>query len=138
MGVVVVAPEGWGFFTRNPRLPNPYVYRRQGEGWVRVGEAGNRFASLLGLKRDSRAQGIELERLLARLPAGAWKACEGGLEACLAGEPPFTIPVPNPMRVRSLCGELAVEAKEPVPWAWSRSAGSIRMPSKVALLKVSC
>src|SRR5262245_5362158 len=59
-------PQGWGFFTRDPREPDPYIFLRAADGrWRPAAQAPNKPpAHGLGLSRSSRALGIEMGLLL--------------------------------------------------------------------------
>src|SRR5215218_8664142 len=60
-------PEGWGFFTRDPREERLLLFRRtEGGAWVSasLGPAARR-ANFFGMNRYFRAQGIEVGLLLA-------------------------------------------------------------------------
>jgi antimicrobial peptide system SdpA family protein len=128
-------PEGWGFFTRDPREPDLYVYRNSHNRWETASLGPHsQPRHIFGLSRSSRAQGVELGLLLHRTPHTKWAECRGDPVLCLMAAP--TVTVQNPSSSPTLCNELGVILQPPVPWAWS--AHKIRMPSKVIRLEVSC
>ncbi|GAB2926597.1 SdpA family antimicrobial peptide system protein [Streptomyces sp. NPDC059164] len=138
--VRVVTPQGWAFFTKSPRDAKIEVWTRDSGGkWNDAllaphSEARNAF----GFNRTSRAQGVELGQLQARVSPSAWKTCDDGdLARCLSafGDPiAAKAPVPRPL----LCGAVGVTQQEVLPWAWSDSEGDMKMPGKVAVLEVAC
>ncbi|MFF5876789.1 SdpA family antimicrobial peptide system protein [Streptomyces californicus] len=138
--VRVVTPQGWAFFTKSPRDAKIEVWTRDSGGKWRDAllaphsEAHNAF----GLNRRSRAQGVELGQLQARVRPGDWKTCEDGdLARCLSsfGSPiPADSPVPRPQ----LCGAVGVTQQDVLPWAWSASEGETEMPGKVAVMEIAC
>lgn len=137
--MIAVSPQGWAFFTRDPREPVDRLYRRQGDAWVRANYANTSPRNLFGVRRAARAVNVEMASLLAQAPDAAWTDCESSLADCLRGDgAPPVVEVDNPSALRSLCGRLAVERRPPVPWAWSGSERPIHMPGQVLLLDVDC
>ena len=138
LNTLVWAPQGWAFFTRNPREEKQFVYGRGPGGWRPVLLAPHaRLRNTLGLDRKSRAQGVEMALLVAGPPADAWVPCEGPVPACLERLPrgvPVRSGVPNP----TMCGAVAVVLREPVPWAWLKADEPIEMPSSILPLEVAC
>ena len=135
---LVLAPQGWGFFTRSPREDRQLVYGRGRDGWKSAAKGPHaQLRNELGLDRSSRAQGVEIAMLMGAGAARAWRACEGKVTACLDTLPRGAAvrnPSPNP----SLCGTVAIVNRPPVPWAWVRSPVPVEMPSRILPLEVSC
>jgi antimicrobial peptide system SdpA family protein len=138
LNALLLAPQGWGFFTRSPREERQFVFGRGPDGWrplLRVPHA--RLANTLGLNRKSRAQGVEMGLLLQEAPTNGWQACEDAVAACLnrlpRGQAARNVS-PNP----TLCGTVAVVLQEPVPWAWLPSSPPVQMPSRMIALEAEC
>ncbi|MGH7753179.1 MAG: hypothetical protein ACREN5_10205, partial [Gemmatimonadales bacterium] len=74
----------------------------------------------------------------AQVPQHAWNECRSGFAACLERRDLPLLPVVNESRLRSLCGEIVVQRRHPVPWAWSRGVGEQRMPSTLLRLNAAC
>lgn len=130
-----VLPQGWGFFTRDPReaLPVPYRLGRSGQWEVALSARSNYLG---GFGRRGRVPNIEMALLLSR--SGAESApCEDDVATCLKASAPAAI-VANPSPSPVLCGDLGFVTREPVPWAWSRSAETVRMPTHTLRLRVTC
>lgn len=137
-GTLVLAPQGWAFFTRDAREEKQFVYGSSGDGWrplLLVPHA--RFRNVLGLNRKSRAQGAELALLLHGAEMDAWQRCEGAALTCLRTLPQG-ITVQNHSPNPTLCGIVAVISRPPVPWAWLRSSKPVEMPSRILPLQVVC
>ncbi len=132
--LVSILPEGWAFFTRDPRESSKSVYLRENGHWVRHSQAQSRV--WLGLKRNDRVEGAEIEKLMSLVPASKHFKCEGSLDACLANPKLPVARVVNPMLVRSLAGEVVIASAQPVPWAWSAARDRVYMPSDVVKLNV--
>jgi antimicrobial peptide system SdpA family protein len=142
--VIAIAPQGWAFFTRDPREPVDRIYTRQGAGpstgpeWAQVTYTNSSRRNWLGLKRDARALNVELAFLLSEADPVPWRDCPGQLETCLRQRDVPAVAVVNRSRIRALCGELLVERRPPAPWAWSRAKRPVLLDSKIARLDVRC
>lgn len=132
------APQGWSFFTRDPREEDRTVYVRRDSVWESAMLAPHdRLSNLGGLRRKSRAQMVELALLLEGIPADAWQPCAASLQECL-GRIPQGRAVRNTAPAPSMCGTIAVMLQRPVPWAWARSSKPVTMPYRMLSLEVSC
>ncbi|MGD1894532.1 MAG: SdpA family antimicrobial peptide system protein [Cyclobacteriaceae bacterium] len=126
----MIMPEGWAFFTRNPREKDLLIYRKVNGQW----ESNPHWPianpiNLFGISRVPRAQSSEAAMLLKKLPDEKWTACKDDLLKCLHCDTlEVTIletAVPKPL----LQDTLAFAMQEPVPWAWGKSYDKINKPS---------
>jgi len=138
-GLRVLAPQGWKFFTRDPREERLLV---------RVPEASGAWSSdattttsaprhLFGLRRTARAQPMELGNLLSQVRDEQWTACDDHPDACLA-RIAGRLALVNTDSSPTLCGELGFVLQRPTPWAWARRLGDVQLDSKVLRAQVSC
>jgi antimicrobial peptide system SdpA family protein len=135
-GIRSLVPEGWGFFTREPRGLDSYLTERTGNQWkplVRLPISHPH--NLFGIDRRPRAIPVELAVLLDQVDEDDWHESkdDGDLLDAFAA-----VPVENPMEHPLLCGPLRVVSREPVPWAWFASGGDVEMPAWVVVLEVRC
>lgn len=142
LNLLTVAPEGWAFFTRNPREPVVVVHTPAAGGderWRPLELANFQRENLFGLRRSSRLLTTEVTQLLREVPSEAWTPCRAPVEECLAEQ---SLAVHAAERssplLPALCGPLTVQVRERVPWAWSRSRDRIQMPAKIVRLDVRC
>lgn len=135
----ILAPEGWNFFTRNPREERALPFTRRADGaWVSAHagpHAQPRYA--FGLNRVSRAQGVEIGLLLGGISNSAWETCQGTISMCLASAGP-PLHLRNVSPAATLCGDVGLALQEPLPWAWIESRDEVTMPSRFARLEVTC
>lgn len=133
-------PQGWKFFTRSPREDIIAVFRRDANGdWVNALSGPNASsANLFGISRGTRAQGIEVGILQVAVSRLTWPACKEAYERCVDQAPLVPVAIKNPTPNPTLCGELGLLVRAPVPWAWSRSGKKITMPSKAIRINVKC
>jgi antimicrobial peptide system SdpA family protein len=136
-GMIALFPQGWAFFTRDPREAVDWAYR-PGPPLAPLLYPNASPRNLFGLSRGARALNVELAALLVDLPKSAWRPCDDRLERCLAQDAGETVAVLNRFAGRRICGALVVERQPPVPWAWGRGHDTVHMPSSVARLDVRC
>lgn len=136
--LVMVIPEGWAFFTRNPRLPRTeiYLFDALHELYSRGDIAEYRGFAFAGIRRLSRVRGLEIERLLANIAPSQWRHCRGDLSSC--SKALRLTHVQNDLVVRTLCGRIILRRSEPVPWAWSTLQPPVQMPAEWLMLSVQC
>jgi antimicrobial peptide system SdpA family protein len=133
----VIVPEGWAFFTRSPRLPEPAVYlATPGGGWRDI-TAGPVSVpqTWMGLDRGTRSQGVELANLLTEVSVAQWQACTDRPTVCLSRLRPSTAIV-NRSSQHTACGDVGFVVQDVTPWAWHDLHPV--MPSKVARVTVRC
>lgn len=141
----LLLPEGWAFFTRDPRDDRMLPYLRGPEArWARASRTPNfQPQNLFGIDRAARAQGVELGLLMEQAHEARRTACEGEPTVCLESAP-VAEKVRNKSPNPTLCGQVGVVFQRAVPWAWSRTnqektpEKKIIMPSKVLRLDVEC
>jgi antimicrobial peptide system SdpA family protein len=136
-----VVPEGWAFFTRNPRELRTSVYHRPASREWRIASDPQFSAPMLfGFRRTSRAVGMEAAQLLETAGSVTWRDCAAASAGdCLQrlgdGD---AIPVRNRAAAPALCGDVAILLQEPLPWAWARSTPPVHMPLRLVRLRVQC
>lgn len=137
--MLLLLPQGWAFFTLDPREPDTFLYRELADGTVREVETqGYREFPLGAADREGRLVGHELRLLAARFAPDVWTGCRGDLAPCLAALPPAPVTLAEPFRSVPACGRLVLESRPPAPWAWWRRDPGLRMPSRLIRLEAPC
>ena len=134
-----VIPEGWGFFTRDPREARLLPFLRDAGGWRSASEGPNGEAwNAFGMNRAARAQGVEMGLLEFAIPTDTWKDCNEEIANCL-DKTPTSMHLSNPTPHPTMCGEVGFAHRDTVPWAWAASTpDESSMPSKVVKVNVKC
>jgi len=136
-GVRYWAPQGWKFFTRDPREDWILAYERRENGaWRLITTPNATLENLFGIGRRSRARGIELGRLMYGLQKKAWIPCESRAEDCLENAS-IAASLDNANNPNAVCGTIGIVLQQQVPWAWAKTR-KIPMPSRVIKLKLKC
>lgn len=139
LNTLFLAPQGWSFFTRNPREAKQYLFRRDARGWESVLLAPHgRLRNAFGLNRASRAQGVEMALVVDAAKKGRWVVCEERPIADCLSKLPAGFPVANVSPNPTLCGTIAVMEQRPIPWAWAKADRPIYMPARVLPIEATC
>lgn len=130
--------QGWSFFTKSPRDEEFYLFGKLPSGdWQNIFEGpSSEPKRFFGLDRFARAQGLEFGFITGKVPSDAWTSCSQESMTCLKKVKP--VRVQNSSHAPLLCGEVGVVFRKPPPWAWSKLEGKFIMPSRVAVLEISC
>lgn len=105
-------PQGWGFFSKDPR--DDYFYavdlktERLNASWPNM-----TFDNYLGLKRFGRSQGIELGRLYAQVGEQSMSECDETPVKCLKEQE--VIEVTNDSPSPTIKGDIGIVIQENVP-----------------------
>jgi antimicrobial peptide system SdpA family protein len=131
-------PQGWAFFTRNPRYPTLSAYTRGADGaWHPVPRQKRMWPHFLNFSRRWKLTGVEIGLTLYELPAIEWQPCQHNPFHCL-DQAPESGPITNVRQSPVLCGEVGLVKQEPLPWAWSQAPDETEMPSEVIRAHVAC
>lgn len=138
MSLELFMPQGWNFFTANPRVEQTVAYKKTANGWGNMLKWPHASReNLFGLRRTGRAQGLELGLILQELPAQSFVDCRETIGGCLDKVATVTR-LENLDPSATLCGFIGLVAQQPVPWAWTRSGQAIKMSARVAKAFVQC
>lgn len=134
-----VLPEGWAFFTKDPRTERITTLRAIDDHWQSAQlSPQSSWRSFFGIDRSARAQGVETGLLMHGVPTAQWRNCKSLPTSCLAAEALQPFPTTNRSPRPTLCGDIAIVLQTPTPWAWSRSGRIVNMPSRYLKLRVRC
>lgn len=135
-------PQGWAFFTRDPREPLYYTYTFQDGTFHRDWLPNADAANLFGLSFNAKVRTMESALLSTRLEPTAWTVCERSktVEACLLERVhnAQTLKVNNPSSTPNYCGTVGFTRTEVTPWAYTLGGHPPRMQSVVAVEEVTC
>ncbi len=135
--IKIFLPEGWNFFTRNPREIRTYIYCIDNYGTIYPlpNWPNNSFNNLMGIKRTARAIGTDYGMILSNIPDSLWsKSTEIELNKknsknFFTGRPIFQS-YPDGHKKHFLFGNLLFVQKEILPWSWYRSNITANLPLK--------
>jgi antimicrobial peptide system SdpA family protein len=133
-----VVPQGWAFFTRNPREHNFFIYQKKDGAFEQVILSNCNVNNLFGASRKSRIQSVELGDILAKVENANWLECPEGIDQSAGIDTIQEVLVINQVESPTICGEFYIAQKEPIPWAWGAYYRELEMPSKVVKIRTLC
>lgn len=129
-------PEGWGFFTKNPREEFLELYRMENGKPISVIILNQSIENIFGLSRKSRLVGYEASMLAKDIPVNKWISNERKpIEAFANLKSSYTKPKGN---FRELVnGEYLLKVTKPVPFAWAKRNQEAHTPFKVIKVRIA-
>jgi antimicrobial peptide system SdpA family protein len=117
-----IFPQGWAFFTRNPREAVLKIYRQENGRLVHLNSTASlSLGDALGLKRHKRKISTEFAQVISRVAASKWtKFDTGDIEEKAKGLP-IADTIESRFDQKLLQGEYVFYQSERVPWAWAAS-----------------
>jgi antimicrobial peptide system SdpA family protein len=139
VNTLLVLPEGWAFFTKNPREARFLVFGQTSDGsWTRSFGESPELSATFGFSRRVRSLNVEAGLILSRVTDGQWRKCSGAPGTCLALWSDKVLAAVNATPEPSLCGPIGVVKQDRVPWAWAKSVNPDAMPSQIVRIDVRC
>lgn len=111
----LMVPQGWGFFTRNPREPSLQVYDMN-SGKPEVMLTPNAGCEhFFGISRKNRRIGMEASTMVGGIPDSLWTKSKDSFVV-----PEKVIRVRRTVDADNLLGMYVVVLEDKTPWAWAR------------------
>ena len=132
-----IFPEGFSFFTRNPREPQALIYEADSKKDV-IKDNKAFINSFGGFNRYNRSVLIELGSLINIVKNEKWFNCND--EECFDNIRIPVYEINNSYRTPVLCGSYYIKFVEPIPWAWATSfkKSKKKMPFKIIKVSTRC
>ena len=118
-------PQGWGFFTRNPREPHYKLYKVEEGVPVLINYSITSSQNRFGLSRKGSRIGMELERIKSYLPgAGTWEKSTTSLELLPLDSLEYrcTAPITTVLYIQE--GNYILKEYRLNPWSWAKHQGA--------------
>lgn len=131
-------PQGWAFFTRNPREAQISIYKIENGSILKpYPQRHSSFINLFGLKRTSSKILTELQLIKLKTSDSLYSDMKWNYQVDKYSKlPTKSFEYKNEIFDPILLGNFIVVYQKPVPWAWSKSIKKIKMPSKVIRFKI--
>ena len=121
-----ITPQGWGFFTKDPREEQLIVCKLKNDTPRRFTKTHSSSSSFFGLSRKNRFTAMEAANLAAQINDTLWNTMEGRKFILEKNAPTDT--VINRIKPITIEGDFFFVKQERIPWAWAGNA--IVMPYK--------
>src|SRR5262249_1753437 len=111
---VKLLPQGWGFFTRDPRSMDMTALLRTSEGsWQTPPGFNKGWPRALEFSRRRKLTGVEIGLILDELSDPQWQECKEIPTTCLESSA-ANAKVENVLHQPSLCGEVGIVRQPPI------------------------
>jgi antimicrobial peptide system SdpA family protein len=131
-----VIPEGWGFFTRNPREEQLFVYQ-EGVALRSMDPVDAAPNPLLEFARVRRRRSVEIAMIAELVPESAFVPARP-LDELIGDESNPHYELRSPVKRPDLCGKLLFERRAPTPWSWANRSSGMKIRGRVARVSVLC
>lgn len=132
-----ISPQGWGFFTRNPREPLIDLYAISDDQIKKVSIPNASLKYFWGFNRGMRVSSSQIAYFMDQIPRDKWIFDHTHKpDSIIQNTIPFT--VLNDFSYPFHCGKFLLAKTERIPWAWSKHREKIKMPRSVVVIDVTC
>ncbi len=130
-----IFPEGWGFFTKNPRDLLMDVYKLDNNEIVKIDMSNHSLANKLGLSRKARVIGYEASMITNDIPEEFWiENTSNDIKPHLTDS---TLVIKKKPYFKHLAnGEYIFKVYRQVPYAWANKGQEKYNPSKFAKVRI--
>ena len=125
-------PQGWGFFTRDPREDELVLYEMKNDTIERFTKTNSSMSSFFGVSRKNRLINVESNMLLPEIKDSLWKSMKG--RELILDKTSYTDTIINNFHPCNIKGDFFFVMQERIPWAWS--GHNIIMPYKYAKVHI--
>jgi len=131
-------PQGWGFFTRNPREAHFEIYEiaKESGNISQLLHKNTSFKNLCGLSRNNRYIGYELSKLIGYIPKAAWKNRAGFVLTENLPDTTYTLEVNELLQTFDSDREYLFVQFKPIPYAWASQNQEQHRPYLAARIKI--
>lgn len=130
-------PEGWAFFTRNPREETVKIYSIGDDGIKEKSIKSSDPSQFFGTKRDNRLIISKIDIITANINDDMYYQYRGALNNIILDSiSEYSVPIKEPC----LCGNYLISKGSPIPWSWYSSTlnEEINVSNKFILINFKC
>lgn len=122
MQISTLFPEGWSFFTRDPREPLLEVYKIKQNKLVYIPLSNSSKENWFGFSRKSRVQGFEASIIISDVHSKAWiEGIGNNYEKHISNDSVYSIKHKKSNHYFKK-GLYLFILKKPIPWAWANKS----------------
>ena len=126
-------PQGWGFFTRDPREDKLFVYKMNGDRLQKITQPNFSASNLLGLSRLGRMTQMQAINLILQHYPQFQECDEKDPLKCQLDS---IYRVENTFEPELLKGKYLIKKQPALPWAWSRNRKGKIDPYEILVVDV--
>jgi antimicrobial peptide system SdpA family protein len=133
-------PQGWAFFTRNPREGQAILYSIKKKSIFNTDFQHNNYNFCFGLNRGCNKIYTELSFINSDIPDSLFSKISWNYQSLLKQKINIrnlkVFNTTSPLKQSSLNGEYLLIIQKPIPWAWSKNINSIKMPAQAIIINI--
>ncbi|WP_291152583.1 SdpA family antimicrobial peptide system protein [Flavobacterium sp. UBA7680] len=129
-----IIPQGWGFFTRDPRENEISTYYITDGSIIKFTQTNGNLNNFYGASRKNRFHGVELGLIVSQINPNSWVKMKGG--KFILNQKIHTDTIINSLNPSNIKGDFFIVEQERIPWAWAKNSDTIIMPYKYAKIHV--
>lgn len=126
-------PQGWGFFTRDPREDQLFVYKMSGDGLHKITQPNFSSGNLFGLSRLGRMTQMQAVNLILQHYSHFQDCDKKDPGECRTDS---IYRLENSFEHALLKGKYLVKKQPALPWAWSRNRKGKIDPYQILVIDV--
>lgn len=133
-------PQGWGFFSKNPRDTQFMVYANtlDDKQTKEILWPNMKVENVFGISREGRSQGVEFGSLTSNLEEKDWNDCvKGDLKSCTQSdlkEKKIKNNTPTPL----ICGKYYITQETAIPWNYAKYTNTQSKITKISKVDIIC
>jgi antimicrobial peptide system SdpA family protein len=128
-------PQGWGFFTRDPREAITMAYKIENGELRELTVQNASVKNYLGFSRNSRFVGIDLSKILEQISSDTWKNGKGDFAQQIPATPDTILVLQERLKFFPE-GEYVFYQYQPIPFAWADRNQKVYQPYLSAKVKI--
>lgn len=132
-------PQGWAFFTKDPREVRMDAYKITESGEIKLLTIGNTsWENAIGLSKGNRYADYELSKIIPHIPKEAWKNGIGILgENIVSDSLTIIYTLEEELKNYYAGEEYLLYQYKPIPYAWAGKGQENHRPYLVARIKIA-
>lgn len=128
-------PQGWAFFTRNPREELVSIYKVENGNFEELNIRNGSAEYFFGLNRKPRVKGYEISLILSEIPPKSYQHGSYNMLPEIDTSDILDIQLKYPLKTIEN-GIYLIKVYEPIPWAWSMYEQSQNRPTQYAIVRI--
>lgn len=134
---MALLPQGWGFFSKNPREPISGLYSANNDS-LEVQWPNMSPKNLFGIYRKGRAQAVDMGLIMSKISKDKWTTCNNSSIDTCKEKVLNSISIKNNAKNPLICGEYYITRESIVPWNYAKYSKRSYEINKLVKVNIKC